>query len=398
MKSTISLFAICILSVVACQENELGPLVRSDQKPNTVSNIRVENQHGGATISYTLPDDTDLLYVMAEFSSNEEEGTRIVKSSIFKSSLVLEGFTSTEERGVTLYTVNRSEMRSDPMELTIKPLVSPLEVTFASLEAVQDFGGVSVSFVNEVANEYVLYILTKDAEENWQTFDRLYSSAKERTYTARGLSAEPQDFAFFFIDKWQNRSDTLFKTLTPLYEEELDKDLWTHYLLDNDNYYPLYPDRPLSNLWDNSTKNFMMGPYSGIELPVWFTVDLGQAAVLGRIKMNAISSAETNYQWFYSTGTPQVFEVWGSNSPTLDGTWDSWTLLDRFESVKPSGLPVGQNSAEDIAAGLAGEDHKFANYDHAYRYIRFKVIKTWGSRPDIMLQELTLWGEPKNGG
>ncbi|MEC3880442.1 DUF5000 domain-containing lipoprotein [Parapedobacter sp. 10938] len=397
MKSTILLFATCLLTAMACQERDLGPLVKNGQKPGQLTNIQVENQHGGATISYTLPDDQDLLYVVAEYKLGQGE-TNIVKSSVFTNSVVLEGFVSTEERPVTLYTVNRSEQRSDPMQVTIKPLISPLELTYASLEALPDFGGVGVNFVNEEENEYVLYILTKDESENWQVHDRLYSSAKERSYTSRGLPAEPQDFAFFFLDKWQNRSDTLFKAMTPLYEEELDKSLWTHYLLDNDNYVPLYTNRALSNLWDGTNQNFMMGPYPGIELPVWFTVDLGQTAVLGRMKMYAINSSQSNYQWFYSSGTPRIFEIWGSNDPALDGSWDSWTLLDRFESIKPSGLPTGQNSAEDIAAGLAGEDHKFSNYDNAYRYIRFKIINTWGSRPDFMLQELTFWGEPKTGG
>src|SRR5690606_10417405 len=262
-------------------------------------------------------------------------------------------------------------------------------------EAVQDFGGVNLQFDNEIGNEYVLFILTKDEEGAWNIHDRLYTSEKQPNYTSRDLVAEPQDFAFYFQDKWQNVSDTLFQTITPLYEEELDKSLWTHYLLDNDNYYSLYPNRPASNLWSQSTSNFFMAPYPGIELPVWITIDLGQTAVLGRMKMNAVSASTSNYQWFYSTGTPRIFEIWGSNNPGFDGNWDDWTLLDRFESVKPSGLPIGSNAPEDIAAGLAGEDHKFSNYDHAYRYIRFKVIQTWGSRPDIMVEELTFWGAPE---
>jgi len=397
MKALLFISAIAmILCLSHCSDLALEPLTENSQKPRALTNITVESVHGGAIITYTLPDDPNLLYVMAEFSSGEDGALRVVKSSVFKNSLTLDGFKSTDEQTVRLYTVNRSEVRSDPMEVSIKPLISPIEVAFQTLVATHDFGGVNVQFANEMGNEYVLYILTKDAENNWNVYDRLYTMEKNPNYTFRGLAAEPQDFAFYFQDKWQNTSDTLFQNLTPLYEEELDKSLWRHYLLDNDNYYPLYPDRPASNLWSKSTANFVMAPYPGIELPVWITIDLGQTAVLGRMKMKAISASTSNYQWFYSTGTPRVFEVWGSNNPTFDGAWDSWTLLDRFESVKPSGLPIGHNAPEDIAAGLAGEDHKFANYENAYRYIRFKVIQTWGSRPDIMLEELTFWGTPVN--
>ncbi len=396
MKRIIFISTILIVfGLSRCSDIRLEPLTNNGEKPGKLSNITVTNEHGGATITYMLPDDPQLLYVEAEFLSEGTGEKRSVKSSVFKNSLTLDGFMSTDERTVQLYTVNRSEVRSDPEEVTIKPLVSPIEVAFETLHATQDFGGVNLQFDNETGNEYVLYILTKGEGNDWAVYDRLYTMEKRPNYTSRGLVAEPQDFAFFFQDKWQNTSDTLFQNITPLYEEELDKSLWKHYLLDNDNYYPLYPDRPLSNLWSKSTKNFTMAPYPGIELPVWFTIDLGQTAVLGRMKMNAINASTSNYQWFYSTGTPRAFEVWGSNDPSYDGSWDKWTLLDRFESVKPSGLPIGHNAPEDIAAGLAGEDYKFSNFDHAYRYIRFKVIQTWGSRPDIMLQELTFWGSPE---
>lgn len=398
MKRLICLSAIlAVFGFWGCSDMSLEPLTENGEMPAELSNITVTNEHGGATITYVLPDDPQLLYVQAEFLSEGTGEKRLVKSSVFKNSITLDGFMSTNERTVQLYTVNRSEVRSEPVEVTIKPLVSPIEVAFETLIATQDFGGVNVQFDNETGNEYVLYILTKDEGNNWSLYDRLYTIEKKPNYTSRGLEAEPQDFAFVFQDKWQNVSDTLFQNITPLYEEELDKSLWEHYLLDNDNYFPLYPNRPLSNLWSKSTANWMLAPYPGIELPVWFTIDLGQTAVLGRMKMNAISASTSNYQWFYSTGTPKVFEVWGSNNPSYDGSWDDWTLLDRFESVKPSGLPIGSNAPEDITAGLAGEDHKFSNFDHAYRYIRFKVIQTWGSRPDIMLQELTFWGAPDNG-
>lgn len=385
-----------IFGLYGCNDMALEPLAKNDEKPGKLTNIEVQNENGGATITYTLPDDPSLLYVVAEFSSDKKGTVRQVKSSVFKKSLHLDGFMSTDERIVQLYTVNRSEVRSDPVNVTIQPLISPIELAFGTLKTGQDFGGVNIQFDNEAGIEFVLYVLTKDEEDAWQIYDRLYTTEKQPNYTSRGLEAEKQEFAFCFQDKWQNISDTLFQTITPLYEEELDKSLWKHHLLDNDNYTQLYPDRPLSNLWSNSNANWMMAPSDGIELPVWITIDLGQTSLLGRMRMNAINASTSNYQWFYSTGTPEVFEIWASNNPSLDGDWSSWTLLDRFESVKPSGLPVGQNAPEDIAAGLAGEDYNFSTYDQAYRYIRFKVIKTWGARNEIMLQELTFWGTPED--
>lgn len=393
MRTKISFFAIFLLTLIACEQELHGPLVTKGGKPNILTNIRVENLNGGAILSYTLPDDPDLLYVLAEYSMGNDVKRKVI-ASVFDNSMLLEGFSTTDEKEVTLYTVDRSENRSDPIVVKVKPLTSPLEVTFGSLQVKEDFGGVNLNFSNITESDIVLYTLIQNELQQWIIYDRLYTSAKERDYSVRGLANEPLEFGFVFQDKWQNKSDTLFTTLTPLYEEKLDKKLWKHYLLDNDDYTQLYADRALKNLWDDSNKNWMLGNYDGIALPNWFTIDLGQTAILSRMKMFPVSASTSNYQWMYSTGTPRVFEIWGSNNPSLDGSWDSWTLIEHFESIKPSGLPIGINSPEDIAVGLAGEDHTFTNFDNAYRYIRFKVIDTWGKNPQLMLEEITFWGQP----
>ncbi len=58
--------------------------------------------------------------------------------------------------------------------------------------------------------------------------------------------------------------------------------------------------------------------------------------------------------------TLREFEIWGSNNPNADGSWASWDSIGTFESFKPSGLPLGQVSAEDIQfARVDGEDFDF---------------------------------------
>ena len=40
----------------------------------------------------------------------------------------------------------------------------------------------------------------------------------------------------------------------------------------------------------------------------------------------------------FKAGHPKHFELWGSNNPNPDGSFDdSWVLLSEYESVKPSG-------------------------------------------------------------
>lgn len=400
MRTLILILTTGLLLFSACAERELGPLVNIGGKPEPISNISVENKNGTSKISYTLPDDQQLLYVLAEYELRNGE-IRSAKSSIFKGFIELEGFASTEEREVTLYTVNKGEERSEPTRVTIKPLVSPLELAYKSLNPTADFGGVNVKYENEFEHEYVLNFLYKDENGDWLEYDRSYSSVKEPVSVFRGLDAEPQDFAFYLVDKWQNLSDTLYENITPLYEVEVDKDLMRHYPLDNDYYEPRIASRPISNLWDGPSTadaaNFSLLVYDELSFPWWFTIDLGKEYQIGRMKLFQSPAPVTNnntYSYFFANISPKVFEVYGSNEPSLDGSWDSWTLLEHFESIKPSGLPIGNNSPEDIAAGLEGLDFTFSNYEQGYRYIRVNVIDSWSSQVGMILQEMTFWGAP----
>src|SRR5690606_25349694 len=97
---------------VGCEDVKREPLVHDGSVPGALSNIKVENLPGAAKISYALPDDPNVLYVQAEYSLHPGE-TKIVKSSVSKNFVLLEGFYSTAERPVKLFTVSRSEVFSD---------------------------------------------------------------------------------------------------------------------------------------------------------------------------------------------------------------------------------------------------------------------------------------------
>ncbi|HMG11207.1 MAG TPA: DUF5000 domain-containing lipoprotein, partial [Mucilaginibacter sp.] len=60
-------------------------------------------------------------------------------------------------------------------------------------------------------------------------------------------------------------------------------------------------------------------------------------------------------------------------------------------SVKPSGLPVGQNSQADADFAAAGEPFTFPTGVPAVRYIRFKVLETWGEANYFHILELSMF-------
>jgi len=393
-KQFVSVFIAFVMVLAGCKDSEMGPLATNGDKPGVITNVRVENMAGGAKITYTLPSDEDVLYVLAEYPSTAG-GTRITKASSYTNYVVLDGFADVQPREVTLYVVNRSENRSESVTVTIQPLKANLHSVFESLEVRETFGGVNATFTNEQEDEYIFYTMTKDEGGSWIPYDRLYTNSKNRDYSVRGLASEPTDFAFFFTDKWQNSSDTLFASLTPLFETQLDKALWKHHPLPGDTYIPEFDSWRIQNLWDGTTANiFYVKPnLEGLVLPNWFTIDLGQEAKFSRIRVNQLSHHD---DWMFSSGAPRVFEIYGSNDPPSDGSWNNWTLLSTYESQKPSGSPLGSLTNEDRAVAIAGEDFTFPIDIDSYRYIRFKTNRTYGGNTNVMISELTFWGQPMN--
>ena len=88
----------------------------------------------------------------------------------------------------------------------------------------------------------------------------------------------------------------------------------------------------------------------------------------------------------------RLFEVWGSDTPNVTDSFDDWQLLGYFEVTKPSGLPVGQLTTEDVQyAAIDGIDFE-VEYSPYIRYLRFRSIETWGLNAGIQFMELTFWG------
>jgi len=67
------------------------------------------------------------------------------------------------------------------------------------------------------------------------------------------------------------------------------------------------------------------------------------------------------------------------------------------QSIKPSGLPGGETTAGDIDYAKAGEEFKFSQGSPKVRYLRIKVLETWGNGSFITMGELGVWTSDKIG-
>jgi hypothetical protein len=127
-----------------------------------------------------------------------------------------------------------------------------------------------------------------------------------------------------------------------------------------------------------------------IPLPEWFTLDLGKKVSLSRIRLFQWANASI----VYNSSNVKTFQIWGSNDPDPDGGWTHWQQLGTtFNQYKPSGLPQGQHTDEDVNYAIVnGEDFLFPAGMPAVRYIRFKTMETYSMTGQVVLQELSFFG------
>lgn len=386
----ISLTAILVcfgLLLSACKEELLGPLPNGGAgAPPPVTNLQAFNLPGEAKVTYTVPADANLLYVEAEWTYKGNK--RNAKSSYYADTLSIQGFGDTSSCEVKLYSVSTGEVRSQPVSIMVKPLTPPVITVFKSITVKPDFGGINVGFQNVTGANIVLTVLVKDSVGDYVQADAFYTNLVADSFSTRGLEAVPRDFGICVRDRWGNFSDTLYTTQTPLFEKQLDKKLFKEVIpypgdVNDKIYSAAYPMR---NLWDGGTAIFVTA--QGYGMPESFTIDLGVSARFSRMKYLQRQSTA----FYYASGTPEIFEVYGSNNPPANGDFAGWTHLMTCTSKKPSGLPLNVVTNDDISAAQAGEDFNFPVSTEGYRYLRFNVTKNYGNATNITFAEFTFWG------
>lgn len=387
------LIGAAALMLFSCQKTEREiPVSSDDVAPGPVSNVKVQDLPGGATLSYALPDSKSLLYVLAEY--NIRDGlTMEKKASYYNNSITIEGFPDTKAYEVKLYAVSRGDKKSEPVTVEVNPLTPPIISVFRSLILEPTFGGINVQFVNKSKADVKINVLTTDSLGYLYTRDIYYTQRDSGDFSSRGFDSVSRKFGVFVRDRWNNYSDTVFTTLKPIYEEEIDKSKFKGVSLPTDTYLPHlddgYPDL-WDNVWDVANPVFHTKPIAG-NMPQWFTFDLGDTIHLSRFKLyHRRGKASGGTDGAFYAGDPKVIEIYGSNNPAPDGSWDSWTLLGHFTCIKPSGQTAP--TTEDIQyACVDGEDFEFPANTPPFRYLRFKTLQTWGA-DYVYIAELTFWG------
>ena len=380
-------YTVCLFFIFfSCKEEYRGQYPIDGIAPLPISNPQVENLPGKVKITYELPNETDLLYVKAIYKNTKGE-TMEEKSSVFKNELEIPGFGKSRKQTIQLITVDGSQNMSAPVDVEIEPKDSPIYGVFESIDAKESWGGFVVRWKNPEKEQLIMKVF-KEEEDEILDLETFYSKEAEAKNSVRGLDTFPQRFSIYIKDIYENYTDTLHTTLTPLFEVELpSKDF---------KEMPLPPGRTVSgwsgawsSLFDKNVggdNKYYLNP--GDPNP-YFTIDLGAVYKLSRTRV------WPRVDYCFALHNPRYFEYWGTTDLEAvkdPANWDGWTMLMKCESHKPSGTNTTSVTAEDKAYALAGEEYEFPDDVILVRYIRFRCTQTWTKTTALHVGELRFWG------
>lgn len=403
MKSAaLSLFTgVLLMSLFSCKKNNgYNEIISTDKsKPGVVTNIKVDNYNGGAYITYDLPNSANILYVLAKYSAN---GTtqRETKSSYYTDTVTVDGFAKAADYKVTLYTVSRANVMSDPVEVQVTPKTPVYQLVRPSVKLAPAFGGVNIKAVNPLKKEIGVIVVALDKNTNTREIqDQFFTKSETIDYTLRGYTSDAREFGVYITDKWGNVSDTLNTTVAPLFEVLLDKSKFNPYNMSSDT--PIDFGWVLPNLWNGKTDGDGWHTRYGETAPYVCTFTTGATYRLSRFMLWGRVGDYT-----YKDGNVKEFALWGSNAASprdarlpvtaAEGAVvGDWVNMGNYVYPNPpSGLPPGSTNAADEQFVKNGVNFDVPLTAPAVKFLRVAVAKTWSGGNGTYIIEMSFYGQP----
>jgi hypothetical protein len=396
---------LMLLSFVAlsCSELPVGQTPTDKVAPSPLQNVVITPTNGGAYITYTLPKEDDISYVKCEFTYNG--ATRTVRSSIYKNYMEVDGIGEPEEIELKLFVVDHSENVSSPHIQKFLPLDPPMKAILNSFHVEPTFGGVLITWENPAKAMAGISILAANDNGELELKDMIFSSLAIDAKRLRGFNTNKRLFALSITDKYENVSDTFKIEVEPYYEIMLDKSKFSSPAFPGDNT-SVNDNRPIEKIWDgvlddpDKYHGWHTDAAAGYTIPQHFSIDLGAKAQLTHVVL-----FERGEIYPYAQHNLRLFDIWGTDVLLFprdnaayynSNEWKKdWILLAQCEVVKPSGMPPGTNTPEDLAAHNAGFDFEFRQDVIKVRYIRFEVHDTWAHTPAMHMAELSVYGDDR---
>lgn len=384
-------------AMIACSRDyeKHEPAIDNPAIPLQVGHITVENQAGKSVLTYSVPNDPNLLYIKASYTLSSGKQAE-VKASYHSNSLVVDGFADTLEHEIKVYSVSRSEVSSAATVVKIKPLEAPIWKVYKSINILPAFGGYNMGASNVARADVSILVLKKNAFSEFETDinKSVYTNTDLIVSKVRGLDTLDYTFGFVVTDKWGNKTDTLYKTIKPLYETEFSPSKFSNFVLPGDA--PQVTNGAAQQfIWDGK----LGWPYTsftnqvpGGNGPHIITFNLGTTGKISRVWIRPFPEGTR----FYYLTTMKRFEIYGSVNPSLSGALDaSWSLLGSYTVVKPSGLPYGTDNTEDQTTGAAGFNWEIDLLAPKVRYMRIRCLENFAGGTAQSINELKVYGDPR---
>ncbi|MGL5317385.1 MAG: DUF5126 domain-containing protein [Bacteroidales bacterium] len=406
---------ICLLLVAlcgifsSCEEDSRFPKKTSNQTPPALTEADVSWRaiSGGAIIRYKTPQIQNIRGIEAKYQL--ETGKEVtVRGSFLSDSIVIEGYLTNTPKNIQLCVIDNSDNYSAPYTLQIVPNSSPLTSVKESLKVSPDFGGMQVSFKN-VDRRTIATFISRVEDKDTILIEQYYTDQANPLITIRGEKAAESEYIFQFRDRWDNYTEKMSFTITPLFEKKVEAFTYMP-----SEYFHNIPDYNYMYRWfDGATSAPGWGdihwPSTNPVTPHWSTIRLTNPTALSRIVLWQFAWGATNYSHFYFGANTRKLELYGSteaNPKSGDpASSDSWELIMLCEIKMPSGKwynSDGNLSEEDFdVAKNRGHEFILPLKDPMpqYQALCFKVVETFqgggaGSEGG-RLSEIQLFGDDR---
>ena len=381
-----------VFAAVACSDKEDGDMT----PPGVLTVDMVTPTNGGGIINYTLPDDNDILYVKAEYTnSNGVDVSRA--SSSYNNSIEIDGLNQTTALTITLYVVDENFNQSAPVFVELIPLESFIYLVQESIELAADLGGFRITWDNIESKTVYVYVHINDGTE--EEVRILSSDNAQESIAVRGLPSTEISISTRVQDFDENTTTLEEKgTLTPLFEEVIDKSTWT--LLASQSVNGNAWEGDSTNFWDdiidttgnNSDNSYFMiwRDLNGGSLnwPLDLVINLNK-----NVKITRFSVWQRAFWYNGPSDVPYYFQEENMKSFTIYASNDAqvWQELGQFDIGDPrdseGNIPV---AALESAAN--GHEFELDAVSEAFRYLKFSVTSNYGSETYVNGSEITLYG------
>lgn len=433
MKRNIFIAMLTGLIALSCGDDHVNGPNGSTAIPAQLKVRDIKNISGASVIYYDRPNDKNLQYVKAVWTT--DDGIEYNQTaSYYTDSVKVDGFGEEGEYRVKLYSVSSGETYSEPVEVKVNPTRPPYLIAYDNLQILPTFRGIRVLSENLTGAKLAFRTFKKDLSSGeWVETGTEYTINPHIEYFNRGHAPDTlQEFRVQIRDRWGHWSPPKDESCIPWFEVELPKNLFQEVaycnLTGDGSYVPdqtgyLLPsnfwghkmhawsgsDVQFKKLWDGvataSSSCYHTKPFA--PLPQHFTIDLGGQYNLSRFVLWPRNDAAN----LFRGGHPQIIRIYGAtyNGPDpaelTDNLYDpsGWQDLGIFYLSRADGLfdpypGTNDRTAEDNALIAKGHEMILKASDQKVRYIRVQTIKCFSTNTNsgsVMIGEISVFGSDK---